>query len=318
MKSIGILLNKGEEKEMKLLILESWFDYISENIKIFLGMFSFFMILSFSTYMYFLYGISYNINIFTLIWVIATTGAISLYFTLIFSFYLNCVNMLKDINEDVNSIGLWTFLPALLAVLIGNNDISDFNRYWWYLSVISIMLTIIPVILIMDDKNKLIDKINSFNSKFIAVYDTGERLSNKLIKTIDSITGVHYKASLYTNIPLYCATNNIIKIFHTDFSKIMYDENIQEILKESYRIVKYYRNKSRQHLLGDIVRSKIYINNNKNITIYTEDTEVFNIKHIEYIDSFNEIKCNVLYDTSTGKFVNESSTKYYSFNNEVV
>lgn len=304
---------------MKLfrLILESWFDYVGENIKIFLGMFSFFMILSFSNYMYFLYGISYNINIFTLIWVIATTGTISLYFTLLFSFYLNCVNMLGDINADVNSIGVWTFLPALLAVLIGNNDINDFNRYWWYLSMISIMLTIIPVILIIDDKNKIINKLNTVNSKFIAIYDIGERLSNKLIKTIDSITGVHYKASLYTNIPLYCATNNIIKIFHTDFSKIMYDENIQEILKESYRVVSYYKNKSKQHLLGDIVRSKIYINKSKTITIHSEDTEAFNIKAIEYIDSFNEIKCNVLYDTSTGKFVNKSNSNYYSFTNEM-
>ena len=54
---------------MKLfrLILESWFDYVGENIKIFLGMFSFFMILSFSSYIHFLYSISYNINTFTLI-----------------------------------------------------------------------------------------------------------------------------------------------------------------------------------------------------------------------------------------------------------
>lgn len=303
-------------KLFSMLILENWFGYISQNIKIFLSVFSLTTVLLFSSFMYFLYNLSYNVNIFTIIWVITVTGTISLYFALLFSFYLSCIDMLDGVNEDAKSVGVWVFfLPTFLAVLIGD-DISDFNRYLWYLSVISIMLTIIPVILIIDDKNKIINKINSVNSKFITIYDNGERLSNKLIKTIDSITGVHYKASLYTNIPLYCATNNIIKIFHTDFSKIMYDENIQEILKESYRVVQYYKNKSRQHLLSDIVRSKIYINESKNITIHSEDTEVFNIKAIEYFDTFNEIYCNVLYDTSTGKFVNKSNNNYYSFTKE--
>lgn len=303
-------------KLFSMFILENWFDYINQNIKIFLSTFSLFTVLLFSSYMYFLYNLSYNVNIFIIIYIIAITGTISLYFTLLFSFYLSCVDMLDGINEDVKSVSVWTFLPALLAVLIGD-DISDFNRYLWYLSIITIMLTIIPVILIIDDKNKIINKINSINTKFITIYDNGERLSDKLIKTIDSITGIHYKASLYTNIPLYCATNNIIKIFHTDFSKVMYDENIQQILKESYRVVSYYKNKSRQHLLGDIVRSKIYINKSKNITIHSEDTEVFNIKAIEYIDAFNQIHCNVLYDTSTGKFINKSNSNYYSFTNEM-
>jgi hypothetical protein len=206
----------------------------------------------------------YAIDMYTGVGVAITTVMLSLYFNLIFSFYMSCVEMLRHIGEEVGAeaLVLWTFLPLFLNAII-KIDNPDFS-YLWYLATMSIMLTVIPVILIVDNKDKIMCMLNRDNSNFMHTYNNGEKLNSKLIKNIDSIIGMHYEASLYTNIPLYCATSNIIKIFYTDASKIMYNKNIQEILEESYRVVSYYKNKSRQHLLGCIVRSKIYINKNRN------------------------------------------------------